>query len=401
MNDVLSNFVENSVQCWGCPVFDRLFQIVSDAAGAIYGRFSLICAILFCVMFAFFVLDAVWKNISKNISDPWYTKSIQPVLINSIVAMTLLGTGLYLPRFMSSVTFEPAAQIALVYTQSMIHMDNDTVNERVTYEPMKMSDNGFYRPQLRNTIIMLMKTTITQFQSYIKLGIAIIEHSFQWEALLSISALIHHFFLFLIGAYLTYAFFKLFFRFCCYFADIIIAMTFFAFFFPLSLIMTSFKGADVPKWISGIGKGLGADQFKNLISAIISLIAAVITYTVIMVIIAKFFAASGTDTATLMHMITTGDVFDADFSDENLAGVTLMGTIVLVYILNFLYSEIPNVTKMILGAFNVSSENKLSEQLANDATTLTQGLKKLIVSGGEKLIDAARGADAPKEKKSK
>lgn len=394
MNGVMNTLVDQTVQCWGCPVFDRLFQIVSDAAGAVYGHFAFICAVLFCVMFAFFVLNAVWQNIKGGVSDPWYAKSVQPVLINSIVAMVLLGMGVYLPRFVTSVTFEPAAQIALAYTQSMIHMDSVDVNERVTYVPEPMSDDGFYRPQLRDTVIMLMKTTITQFQSYMKLGIAVMDSAFSWSALLGVGALIRHIIIFVIGLYLVYGFFKLFLRFCFYFADLIVAMTFFAFFFPLSLVMTAFKGAQhVPAWMGNIGKGLGTDQFKNLINAIISLAAAVITYTVIMVIIAKFFASSGTDTADLMHLITTGDVFAADLSDENVAGITLMGAIVLIYVLNFIYGQIPQVTKMILGAFNVSNENKLSEQLADDAMKLAKNIANAATTAGKALVDTVRGAD--------
>ena len=60
MNGVMNSLVDTSVQCWGCPVFDRLFQIVSNAAAAVYDQFVIFCAILFCVLFAFYVVNAVW-----------------------------------------------------------------------------------------------------------------------------------------------------------------------------------------------------------------------------------------------------------------------------------------------------------------------------------------------------
>lgn len=395
MNGLLNPIVNDTVQCWGCPVFDRLFQVISMAAAAVYDKFVVFCMILFCVLFAFFTVAVVWKNIKGGPdSDPFYMKSIKPVFINSLVAFAFLSLGVWLPRFVTTITFEPVAQITTVYTQSMLQMDSDTVNEKVTYQPMDMPDTGFYRPQLRDQIIMIMKTTITQFQSYMKFGIVVMDSAFSWGALLGIGALIKHIIMFFVGLYLFYGFFKLFIRFCFYFADVIIAMTFFAFFFPLSLTLVAFKGSDAPSWMANLGKNVGTDQFKKVINAIIGLAAAVLTYTVIMVIIAKFFSAPGESAADLMTLITSGEVFEADLDQNNLAQITLGSAIVLVYVLNYIYSQIPEVTKMVLGAFNVSADNKLSEQLADDAMKLTtavaQTAKKIgtvIINGGDKKTD--------------
>lgn len=392
MNELMNPIIDGTVQCWGCPVFDRLFQVISMAAAAGYDKFVVFCMILFCVLFAFFVVSAVWKNIKGGADgDPFYAKTIRPVFINSLVAFAFLSLGVWLPRFVTTITFEPVAQITATYTQSMLRMDAETVNEKVTYQPMKMSDDGFYRPALRDTIILIMKTTITQFQAYMKLGIAVMDSAFEWKALLGVGALIKHIIMFFVGLYLFYGFFKLFVRFCFYFADVIIAMTFFAFFFPLSLTLVSFKGADAPQWMANLGKNVGTDQFKKVINAIIGLAAAVLTYTVIMVIIAKFFSAPGESAADLMTLITSGSVFDADLDQDNLAQITLGSAIVLVYVLNYIYSQIPQVTNMVLGAFNVSADNKLGEQLADDAMKLTtaaaQTMKKIgatIINGGKK-----------------
>lgn len=391
MNGWMNSLVDTSVQCWGCAVFDRLFQIVSYAAGAAYKQFSIFCVILFCVFFAFFIVNAVWQNIRGGMRDPWYSKSVRPVIINSLVALSLLSLGVMVPRFMTQITFEPATEIAIGYTQTMLQTDTETVNEKVTYQPMKMDDTGFYRPEMRDKIILLMKTTITQFQTFIKLGIAVMDSAFTWKALLGIGALIKHIIIFFVGLYLAYGFFKLFCRFCFYFADIIIAMTFFAFFFPLSLMLVSFKGAsDVPSWMSKIGSSLGVGQFKNLMNAIIALAAAVLTYTVIMVLIATFFAAHGTTSADLMQVILSGDVFNADLSDDNLAELGIASSVVLIYVLNFIQAQIPKVTGMVLDTFGVSEDHKLGDQLANDAETLTRRVVetaaktvKTIVKGGD------------------
>lgn len=391
MNDVLTSLVDKTVQCWGCGLFDRLFQVVSDAAAAAYQQMSTVCIILFCTLFSFFVLHAVWQTIKGGTSDPWYEKSVQKVFINAIVCIGLLSMGVVLPRFITTITVEPAAQIATAYTQAMVLQDTISVEDKVDYQPMEMGDSGFYRPQLRDKIILLMKTTITQFQSYMKLGIAVMDRAFSWDALLGIGSFLKHVILFAIGLYLTWGFFKLFFRYCCYFADIIIAMTFFAFFFPLSLMLFAFKGAsNVPGWIGKMGQNLGTSQLKNLINAIITLSSAVITYTVIMVIIAKFFSLSGADTTTLMQAITSGQVFADDLNTENLQAMTLASCIILVYVLNYIYGQIPQISKMILSAFGVSEEKSESEQLANDmlhlTSTIWENAKKIgttIIKGGE------------------
>ena len=392
MNEALGTFVDKTVQCYGCPIFDRLFQIVSSAAAGVYERMAFLMTFLFCVIFAFYVLNAVWKNIKSDVKDPLYQKSIRPVIINSLVALTFLWMGVGLPRLISQVTFEPVTQIATIYTQSMLNIDDEIVNERVTYQPIKISDDGFFRPKLRDEIIMLMKTTITQFQSYMKLGIAVMDKAFSVKMLLGIGAFVKHIILFFIGLYLFWGFFKLFFRFCCYFADIIVAMTMFAFFFPLSLILVAFRGAEgTPSWLSGLGKNFGAEQIKKLISAIVGLAAAVITYTVIMVIIAKFFSSPDSSVTDIMHAITSGNIFETDLSDDNLATLTIMGTVVLVYVINFIQDEIPKVRDMIMSTFSVKPDTTYSEQLANDAEHLTtlafnaaKTVGKTIVSGGDK-----------------
>lgn len=392
MNNVLGTFVDNTVQCYGCPIFDRLFQIVSSAAASVYDRMALLMSILFCALFAFFVLNAVWQNIKKDVPDPMYQKSVRPVIINSLIALTLLFTGVTLPRFISQITFEPTAEIATIYTQSMLNIDSSVVNEKVTYQPLPISDDGFFRPQLRDKIIVLMKTTITQFQSYMKMGVAVMDTAFSWKALLGIGALIKHVILFAIGLYIFYGFFKLFFRFCCYFADIIVAMAMFAFFFPISLVLAAFRsGENIPAWISGLGKNIGGAQIKKLINAIVALASAVITYTVIMVIVAKFFSSPDTGTADIMNTIATGNIFDMDLSGENILSITLMGMVALIYVINFIQDQIPNVSNMVMSAFNLNPEKSLSEQLANDVETLTKAtfdtVKKVgttIISGGDK-----------------
>lgn len=394
MNGLLNNFVDSTIQCWSCSIFDQLFTVISKAAAAVYDKLATFCIILFCVIFAFFVLNAVWQNIKNGAKDSWYDKSIQRVFINAIFVISILSMGVIIPRFVTQITFEPVAKITLIYEENILKQTEEDVNSRVNYVPIKIqdSDEYFFRPQLRDTIIQIAKTTITQFQSFMKLGIAIIDEALTWNLLHFIAHLFKHLILIFAGIYLFWGFFKLFFRFLCYFADVIVAMMFFAFFFPLSLVMMIFKGAEnVPSWVNNIGKGMGADQIKKLISAIVSLAAAVITYTVIMVIIARFFSGIGTSTEEIMTAITSGQIFEADLDDDNIANFTIMGTVVLVFVLNFIYSQIPQVTNKIMEAFNIKLEkNEVGEKVADDVMGLTKSAWDMGKQFGKTIINGSK-----------
>ncbi|MBO7509446.1 MAG: hypothetical protein J6T57_04200 [Alphaproteobacteria bacterium] len=397
----MNNFVDNAVQCWGCGVFDNLFRVVSTAGAAVYQRVANICFIIFVALFVFYVIWAVWKHVNPkkpDASDPLYMKTIGHVVINSLFALTLLGFGVAVPRLITRVTFEPVAHVTLIYSEALLKTNTDLVNVRVDYTPKKMQDNGFYRPELRDTIVSIMKTTITVFQSFMKLGIAVMDKAFTWVNIFSVGDIFRHIIIFMAGLYLFYGFFKFFLRFCFYFVDVIVAMAMFAFLFPIGLVMMSFRGGDMPEWMSSLGKGLGTDQLKKLINAIITLGAAVITYLVIMVILSRFFSDAGTSVDKLMDAITSGEVMANDLSDANFATLTLTGLIVLLYVMNYIYAQVPRVTKMVLDTFGVKEENALSEQMANDAEKLVglvvNGVKSVgstIINGGEK-----KSAEKPK-----
>ena len=391
MNEMMNGFIENIAQCWGCDVFDNLFRVVSNAGAVVYTKVANICFAIFAVLFVFYVIWAVWRTMNPknpNTSDTMYTKSVVRVVINSLFALTLLGLGVGVPRFVTRITFEPVADITLIYTQSILKTTPEFVDEHVKSAPLQeIPDDGFYRPELRNTIVDIMKTTIVLFQSYMKLGIAVIDKSFTWHEMPTIGAIFRHILYFFVGIYLFYGFLKLFLRFCFYFVDVIINMAMFAFLFPIALMMMSFRGSDMPEWMSSIGKGLGTNQLKKVIGSIVALGAAVITYIVVMVIIARFFTDSGTSVNELMSAIMSGSVFESDLSDDNIASITLVGMIVLLYVLNYIYIQVPNVSKMILSTFGVSEENKMSENLANDAEKLVSLITDKIKTVGQKIIN--------------
>lgn len=107
-------------------------------------------------------------------------------------------------------------------------------------------------------------------------------------------------------------------------------------------------------------------------------------------LLAKFMSDPDETNAQLMEKIMSGAVFEADLSTENLEALTLTSAIVLVYVLNFIYGQIPQISKMILGTFGVGEEKQLSEKMADDALTLSKNIinttvnvAKTVIKGGE------------------
>ena len=222
------------------------------------------------------------------------------------------------------------------------------------------------------------------FQYFMKLGVAIMDAGLSWAMFLGVVAFVKHLILILVGLYLFKEFFKMFFKFLCYFADVIIAMAMFAFFFPLSLATAVFKDIDdkdMPSWMSWVktlGKGVGVEQIKNLISAIVSLGAAVIVYTVILVIIANFFTDNADGDVNhfeeLLASVINGDIFETDLNQSGLNDLSLASIIVLVYVLTYIYDNIPKITEMILGMFSITPDkNEVGNKLGQDIWDASKG----------------------------
>ncbi len=373
MENITNPLIENSVQCWACPVFDSLFQIVSNIAAAVYDKFVMFAIMLFCVLLIFYILNIVWKNLKDGVPDPSYQKYIKPLLINSLLVFAILGTGVFFPRLITQITIEPVTQVATLYTTAITQTTVADINDMVVYEPMKIETAGFFRTELRDNIILMAKTTISQFQGYIKLGIAIMDKAFSWSALLGIGELLKHIILFFIGLFFTYNFFLIFFRFTFFFMDIILAAALFAFFFPISLIGFIFKNSEAPDWMKNIGGDLGAGQIKQLIQAVISLAVAVLTYTIIIIIFAKFFSTQEISTTQLMELITTGQIFANHLGDDNMAAITITSALVLLFIIKYIIAQIPEITKSITDSIGIGGDNSsLSAETSKNVMRLTE-----------------------------
>lgn len=398
MQNWLQSLGDNAVQCWGCPVFDRLFQVISSAAAAAYNKLAWLAIIIFAVLLVFHILRSVFDNLGifdifktglgGEVKDYSYQKYFKPVLVNGLVVVSLLGLGVWFPRFVTSITFEPVTDITIFYTQSVLNANQSEVSEKVIYENKPMSDNGFYRPQLRDKIINLMKTTITQFQNMMKLGIAVMDKAFSWSALSGISILIKHIVMFLLGFYLVYEFFKIFIKFCFYFVDVILAMTFFAFFFPINLVFFVFKNSDTIGWIKSLGNSMSPSFYKNVINSIVSLAAAVITYLIIMVLIGRFFAGDAGGGTEIANQILSGNIYAESLADDNLMMMTMTGCLVLIYVIKFIADQIPKIAGEVLSAFDVKEEHKVGDDLGENAIKVAESAIGTVKEVGKKVVGA-------------
>lgn len=385
MQEVANSFIDTTVQCWACPVFDRLFVIISDAAAAAYQRFTLFSLVIFCILFSFFVMNAVWDGIKNNTDDPFLQKSVKPVIIKALIALALLGMGLTFPKLISKITFEPVAEVTLQTSKMLLPSDYQV---STNYVPVKIEQEGFFNTNLRDTILQLIQTSVTSFQVFIKIGIGIIDNSFSLGSLFSIGSLFKHIMVFFIGLFLTYQFIRLFIKYSFCFMDIILAMALFAFFFPISLVLFIFKDAQkLPEWMKNLGGDLGAGQIKHLINAIVSVISSIITYTIIILIIRGYLDANGVNTNTIQA--STSSLFEFDLDNSNAMQITFTGAIVLVYVLKYIADQIPKITDKILSVFGISQENKLSDQMGENALAMID----IVANEAKKIINIVKNPE--------
>ncbi|MDR1207689.1 MAG: hypothetical protein LBK26_04745 [Rickettsiales bacterium] len=392
MNDFLNSLIDKSVQCWSCGVFDRLFRVISAAAAALYENMTVIAILIFCAFLAFYILYAVIKNLFGEVKDYIYQTSIKPVIINSVIVLSILSLGVYFPRLITTMTMEPVADITLIYTRAMLNTTPEAVYEKVPYQPEYMPDDGFYRPQLRDTVIDLMRTSITQFQAMVKLGLAIMDGAFSWGAMISIGSLVKHAVMFFMGLMLAFGFFKLFIKFCFYFVDVIVNLTLFAFFFPISLVFFIFKESSAANWVKELGKNMAPKMLKNAINSIVTLAAVVITYIVIMVLIARFFSSQETGGAELVRQIISGEIYSGNLSGDNLAAMTLGGIIILYYVVQFLADKIPEIAKKVTDAFGMEQPKaELGDTMGEGALTFAKDTWNSAKSAGKAISGGSGG----------
>ena len=388
MLGITNNLIDNGMQCWTCPIFDRLFEIISNSAAAAYSRLTFFSVIIFTLLLAVYILSIVWDNMKQGGEDPLFQNTLRPVLIKSLIALSLLGAGLLVPKLISTAILEPTAEITYQFSQSMLP---ETYTNVPTYtSSINIGDDSFFTKGLRDTIIKILNTSVSNFQVYVTFGINIIDQAFSVRALLGgIAVLVRHIIIFFIGLFLTYYFGKWFIKYSFCFIDIIVAMAMFAFFFPLSVVLFIFKDANkAPEWMKKLGSDLGTGQIKKLVNAIISVAATILTYSIMIAIIGEFLNLHSDG------LNSSRSLFDFDLDHSTAMETTIAGTIVLVYVVNYISDQTQEVAKKILSVFGLSKETPLSDEMGENTWKLTnlafnqvKGLAKTIINPDETKKD--------------
>ena len=404
--------------CWTCGLFDRLFVIISNSAAVIYDKLAIFGTIIFFILFGFYIFSAFWKNMEKGFGDPFLQKSVKPVLIKSLLVLSLLTLGLTVPKFISKITFEPVATVTLEYAKAILPQNTPLDSD---YQKIELSEDGFFSSKLRDTLLQLIQSNLVGFQTYIKFGINVMDKAFSLSNLREVVpllpvaavapsvaitfgaiALFRHAIIFLIGLFLTYNFFRLFVKYSFCFLDIIVAMAMFAFFFPLSLVLFVFKDAsDLPAWMKSLGGNLGSGQIKKLINAIVSVASTILTYTIIMMIIRGYLDSTGFDPNS--GPIDYESLFNFDPENSDVMQLTFFGAIVLVYVIRYIADQVPQITNKIMSAFGVSQEDSLSKEMGDNILQLskivkdkTKEIAKTVISSGQNSSgQGATDATAP------
>ena len=147
--------------------------------------------------------------------------------------------------------------------------------------------------------------------------------------------------------------------------------------------------------MTGFGKSLGSGQIKKLINAIVSISASILTYTIIIAILAGFFAQQGIDIDSF-----SGDpnffktFFEIDLDKEaSLEQMSITALVVLVFIINHLSNQVGEVTKKVLSTFGITQEDSASKEMGENMWNLTniafdnvKNITKTVVTSGASAL---------------
>ncbi|MDR0319558.1 MAG: hypothetical protein LBH81_02350 [Rickettsiales bacterium] len=342
MNGALEFLTANLVQCWACPVFDNLFVAVGSAAENSYGQIARFALFLLTAFIAFYTVYIVMTKLSKGAEDPFYMKSMKPVLINSIIIVSLIGMGTFVPKTVARLTLEPVAAMTHAIASSVIPLPDRGIS--AAYEPKPMPDSSFYSPALKNRVLDIMQMTTTAFQGFILFGFAMISNSLNLTALLSVLSgdfgpALDTVFMFFLGVFVAWSFIKLFLKFLFYFIDVIVSLTLFAFLFPIMLMAFVMKNSEAPGWVKSIG-GMSGNIFQTAVRSVITLASAMIVYVVILAMLSGFIDLSNPS-------------FESPAVMHSAAGIA-----VLVLIIGFLAAKIDDIAKELLAALGFEDDDK-------------------------------------------
>jgi hypothetical protein len=195
----------------------------------------------------------------------------------------------------------------------------------------------------------------------------------------------------------------------------------FAFFFPFMLVLFVFKDSKAADWIKKMGGAFSSGDtslIKRVINTIVALVVAMITYTVVMVIIAKFLGSDLMSSNEIVQNMLAGTLSDNMLvdEDEDLVNMTLIGCILLGFLVGYIVGQIPSVVSEVLAAIGIKPDDKLGKEMADSAEVIAKsvvswvgGKGKIIITGkpvekkkpdaGKKEGDGDEAGEKAEEKK--
>ena len=113
-----------------------------------------------------------------------------------------------------------------------------------------------------------------------------------------------------------------------------------------------------------------------------------------MILIMRFFSDGDTSVADLVAAISNGTIYQEELSMDSIYAMTMGSCLILLFIINWIYEQIPQVTQMILSAFNVKEEKGLSEELANGVEGVGKNVGKTVANIGKAIGSALKKGGA-------
>jgi hypothetical protein len=350
---------------------------VSFSASGAYVRITQFALFILTAFLVFYTLYIVMAKMAKSDEDPFYLKSMKPVLINSAVIVALLGMGLFVPKAVSTITLEPVAYLTHGIASSVLPApDHSLVMVGLTkaIQVIDPAGPGIYSPELKHRIIDIMRMTASSFQNLILFGFNMLSNSLSLDSLVAVITLdfgkmLETIFMFLLGLVITWQFIKIYFKFLFYFVDVIVSLALFAFLFPVMLAAFVMQNSEAPDWVKKMG-GMSGTIFQNAVKSIITLASAMIVYVVIVAMIGAFLGGVG-----------ASEILAGDFSNVNFAAPEIMrsatGIAVLVLVLKFLIAKVDPIANEIKSAigFADSAEGGAGMEAYKSFAQLAQNIK--------------------------
>jgi len=124
----------------------------------------------------------------------------------------------------------------------------------------------------------------------------------------------------------------------------------------------------------------------------VSVAATILDYTVIILLIRGYLNGNGINIDSIQNNLES--IFDFNLDNPSAIQITFFGTIVLVFVVQYLQKKIPDITKEIMSTFGVKQEDALSKAMGENAWQLTnivadqaKKLVKTIANPGEKKTE--------------